>query len=362
MVELVDDGGGAAQRLVAEVDRVDALQSAQPVVVDDLQNVGALHPVHRLDLLVVVDQDDLLFLGGQEGPLGKLADVAAVLVQHREVAVALLGHDLLDVVGVVVQREGEDVVAGHEEVDGHALVDQPRHGVGVVGAGQDDAALVFGALDDGLVGLGAGAQDDAGDTGLDGEKLRLKAVAGDDHVVLGHIVHHPLRGVGRDGDPPLVEGAADVPADDLGFQRLDDVFIRGFGLGDDAVVIDVHVRGGDVGHGDEALQVALLVGDAQGAGLVLLHQAVGLLDGDFSLDRRGLLNLHIRDAGADVRQVLRFLRPKIGEGKGGLFIDLPGALGHIALAGQFSFQFRVGDGRADRVGVGALVPDDGDFF
>lgn len=66
-----------------------------------------------------------------------------MLVQHREVAVALLGHDLLDVVGVVVQREGEDVVAGHEEVDGHALVDQPRHGVGVVGAGQDDAAPCF---------------------------------------------------------------------------------------------------------------------------------------------------------------------------------------------------------------------------
>ena len=66
-VELIDDGGSAAQRLVAEVDRIDAFQSAQTVVVDDLEDVGALDSVDRLVLFVVVHQDKLLFLCSQEG-------------------------------------------------------------------------------------------------------------------------------------------------------------------------------------------------------------------------------------------------------------------------------------------------------
>ena len=54
-VHLVDDGCGAAKRLVTEINRIDTLQSSQTVMVNDFQNICTLYPVHSLILLVVVD-------------------------------------------------------------------------------------------------------------------------------------------------------------------------------------------------------------------------------------------------------------------------------------------------------------------
>ena len=43
-VHLVDDGCGAAKRLIAEINWIDALQSSQTVMVNDFQNICTLYP------------------------------------------------------------------------------------------------------------------------------------------------------------------------------------------------------------------------------------------------------------------------------------------------------------------------------
>ena len=54
-------------------------------MVDDLQNVGALHALHSLASLVVVHEDDLLAPGAQQVPAGDHAFVFPLFVENREV-------------------------------------------------------------------------------------------------------------------------------------------------------------------------------------------------------------------------------------------------------------------------------------
>jgi len=254
------------------------------------------------------------------------------------------------------------VVSGHKKVDGHTLVNQSGNGVGIIRAGQDDATLAFGALDDGFIGFGVGAQDDAGGADFDGEKLRFKAVADDDHVVFGNVIDHSFGCVGGNGDPSLVKGAADIAADDLGFQNLDNIFVWGFCLGNDAVVIDVHVGRRNVGNGDQPFQMIFLVGDAQCACFTFLHQAVRLLDGNFGIDRRNFLDLHVGNAGAYICQIGRRLYSEVGQGKGGFLVQITGAPRGVLLPGQFVLQIGIGDGGTDRIGVRAFVSDNDDLL
>ena len=58
MVHLRDDGRGAAERLIAEVDRSAGLHRVNAVVVDDLNNIGRTNAFGGLIALVVIDQND----------------------------------------------------------------------------------------------------------------------------------------------------------------------------------------------------------------------------------------------------------------------------------------------------------------
>ena len=48
---------------------------------------------------------------------------------------------------------------GHKEINRHALVNQSCYCIGIIWAGQNDAALIFCPLDDGLVWFCIGAQN-----------------------------------------------------------------------------------------------------------------------------------------------------------------------------------------------------------
>ena len=58
MVHLRDDGRGAAERLIAEVDRSAGLHRVNAVVVDDLNNIGRTNTFGGLIALVVINQND----------------------------------------------------------------------------------------------------------------------------------------------------------------------------------------------------------------------------------------------------------------------------------------------------------------
>ena len=62
LIHLVDDGRSAAEGLVSEEYRGHGLNSSETMVVDDLADIGALHALYGLALLVVVHKDDTLSL------------------------------------------------------------------------------------------------------------------------------------------------------------------------------------------------------------------------------------------------------------------------------------------------------------
>ena len=85
-------------------------------------------------------------------------------------------------------------------------------------------------------------------------------------------------------------------------------------------------------------------------------------DGNFGIDRGNLLDLHVRNAGAYICQIGRWLYPEVGQGKGGFFVQVTGAPRGILLPGQFVLQIGVGDGGTDRIGVRAFVSDNDDLL
>ncbi len=135
----IDDGGRAPEGLVAKVDRLDGFQRADPVVVDDLEDVGFVNALHGLTLLIVVHENQLLPLHIEEVPAGKHAHVVAVPVEDREVPVADFRHPLPHVVHRIVEFEGLEALLRHEILDRHGLVDEAGHREGVILRGNEDA-------------------------------------------------------------------------------------------------------------------------------------------------------------------------------------------------------------------------------
>ena len=69
------------------------LQTADAVMVDDLQNVRLLQTVHGLGTLIVVNENDLLAVQVQQVTAADDTAVLAVLIQNREIAVTHAGHN-----------------------------------------------------------------------------------------------------------------------------------------------------------------------------------------------------------------------------------------------------------------------------
>ena len=100
-----DDGAGAAHRLVADVDGGLGLDVGQAVVVHDLQNLRLVQASHRLGLLVVVHQNDLLAAGAQQVESGQSSRNLAMLIHDGVSAETALQNGVANIVNVLVQPE-----------------------------------------------------------------------------------------------------------------------------------------------------------------------------------------------------------------------------------------------------------------
>ena len=207
----------------------------------------------------------------------------------------------------------------------------------------------------------AAADDDAAGVGADGELLGLVAVGHEDEVAgLDGLLHHLGRGAhaqaaGRDA-------LLGVAEDHLAVKGGDDVGVLGLGTAEDLDVEDVEVGVGDVLGGDEAEQVVGAVGDREGVGLGLAHDAPGLEQARLGVDAALLLDLGVLDLrghGGDQRGLGE---AEVLEREGGLAVDGAGAAGlvDVGVAGLV-LEVGVGDRRADAVGVGVEVANDVDL-
>ena len=362
-VDLVDDRRGAADRLVPEIDRRHRLERADPVVVDDLEDLGVLDVVDRLSPLVVVDEDDRALADREEVPAGDHADVVPGLVDDREVADARVLHAVLDRIRVIARQELDQPLAAHERAHGHALVDAARDGVRVERRDDHGAAVLVRELADAARDRRAEADHDAARTRLDRRKLRFIAVARNDHVVLMDVILHHVRFRGGNQHVAALEHRLRVADDHLGLERLQNVAVRRFRLRDDRAVLILHVGGRDVVDRDDAVEPVFLVDDRQRDGVQLRHHVPCLFHRDIVGNAGDLPDIHIPHAGADVVDVRRLAHAEAVQDVARLRAELPGARRDVAVAVVFPvLDVRIGDRRADGVGVGVAVSQYVNFF
>mgnify|MGYP006869537977 CR=1 FL=1 len=290
------------------------------------------------------------------------AAVFAVLVQNGEIAVAHLGHHAGNIGHRRDEGELHDVAAGHIIGNGCALADELAGGIGVHRGGHDgNAGLVRNALD-GAAHLCIVAQDEQGGFLLDGAQLALVAVGQDDDVSL---FHRAFQHFGRGGADADVAGGADVilAAHRHGaVQRFQNVPEAGAALGKDAGIEHVHVGRGDILHGDDALQLVVRIGHGQGVDLLVSHDLPRLAQAGGAGDAGHFAVVHIPDLGVDVRAHARGPDPEFFEHELGLLIHFACTAGFADQITGLVFQFCIGNGRADGVGVRIAMSDDNDLM
>ena len=160
-------------------------------MVYDLQHLGALHAVHCLRALIMIDQYQPFSCRAEEVTSGYHAVICAVIVYDREVSEALLRHDALYVFYIVLRSERDQVIRLEEISYRSGLVDQPCHGEGIVPRAHDAASALVRQLDYGRGGLRAAAYDDELRPQLYRAQLRLVAVAQQyDVISLYELLHH----------------------------------------------------------------------------------------------------------------------------------------------------------------------------
>ena len=361
IVHLGDDGGGAAHRLVAEVHRAAGLQTADAVVVDDLQNFGLVEAFHGLGGLVVVHQNDATFLQIDDVPAADHAAVFAVLVQDGEIAVAHLGHHTGNIGHRRDEGELHDVVAGHIIGDGCTLADELAHGIGILGRGHDGHTGLLGDALDGAAHLGAVADDEQRGFLFNGAQLALVAVGEDDDVAFLHrALQHFRRGR---ADADAAGGAHCVLAAHHhgAVQRFKDVLIAGLALGENFGIEHVHVGRGDILHSDDAFQFVVRAGDGQGVDLLIAHDLPRFAQAGGTRDAGHLAVIHITNFGVHVRAHARRFDAELFQHELGLLVHFAGAAGLADQITGLVFQLCIGDGGADGVGVRVAVADDHDF-
>ena len=133
-------------------------------------------------------------------------------------------------------------------------------------------------------------------------------------------------------------------------------------LADHARVKDVHVGVGDVLDGNEALEVVLVVCDAEGVGLSLAHEIPCREEAHLAVDAALALNLGVLDLRCDGGDELRLVEAKVAQHERGLPVDGARAARLVDVGVlHLVLEVGVGDRRADAVGVGVEMTYDVDL-
>ena len=222
------------------------------MVVDDFQNFRLIQPVHGLGALVVIHQNDLLAVYVQQVAAADHTAVLAVFVQNGEVAVAHARHDLLRVLHGRVYAEFQQAVGAHKVAHGRGSRHQTAGGVGVVGRGQNVAALFLGARHNGARYSRAAADDQRRRAAVNGAHLGFVPV-GYQHQIAGldQLLHN--FGAGADADVAFRDAGVLIAQQQLGVQRFQQIGQRGVCLRQHVGVQQLHIGVGNVLDGDKPL-------------------------------------------------------------------------------------------------------------
>ena len=311
MIHLVNDRRRASYRLIAEKYRIHGLQGTQPVMIDNFKNLRVVHIVDRLGYLIVVHQDQLPLAHAQQVPAGNHADIAAMLVQDREITVTLLGHDLPDLIRIIRHAEGDQSLALHEKIDRHSLVDQPGNRIGIQRTDNHGRPVFLRHMLDRTGNGGSQTYHDASCACQDRHQLRFIAVSQDHHISFIDIVLHYIRIRGCNDYLPAVKIRIRIPYDHLRFQGLKNVPVGRFCHGDDTGVIFIHVGFCDIVDRNYPFQAVLFPRHRKRNHILCLHQIPCVFHGNLAVHSGSAVNLHIFDTGSDIVDIERLLKMEI---------------------------------------------------
>lgn len=353
------DGGGRADGFLPDIDGGPGGESAETVMVDDFENLGLFDAFDGLGPFVVVDEDDLLALGLEHHAAVDDAFVASFL---EDGVADVFGVDdlLFDILQQVGGVEGYDV-AGHEEAHGNALVDHARRGIGVVGRGDDEAAVGFCCSLDGG-GNGRVAREDETDTArLQQSELDIFPVPEDDEVAGGD-VGGECGGLGGADFDFAVEKARGIAGDEGAFEGADDVFEGGFAVFEFADGVVLVVAFGEVSDGDDTDDGVIGVDDGDGFEVrVFDEEAAHVAQGFSGRDGGCVVEVDVLEGRIEIVDEPWFFEAETVEHVACFFVEFAGA-GGLGVEAELPLEVGVGDGGAHGVRVGVAVADDPDGF
>ena len=332
--------------------------AADAVMVNDLQQIGLIHAFHGLAHLVVVHHDHLLAVQVHHVAARNHAHVAAIGIQHGEIAIAHAGHDLAGLLYRGVGGEIDQPLFGHVKSDGGCLADHLACHIGAVGSGKHHHALFFGQHTHRARQLGVGTHNNAACLHFDRGQLAFAAVGHDHDIALAHGALHCLGIARAHNDAPLGVFVFHAAHHYTGFKRFHDIFVAGMGFAEHIRVQTIHIGRGDILHRDHALQVIFIVQNAQRIDFFIAHGHPCTAQGHIPLHAFHFADIHITDLGADIHQQARHRHLKAVQYKFGFTVQVSGTAGHAFLVAlQLIFQVGIGNGCANRVRIRMLMAD-----
>ena len=124
------------------------------------------------------------------------------------------------------------------------------------------------------------------------------SVGDEDDVSVGDVFLDDC-GAGSHEDASRLDHIVWIAQDQLRFHGLDHVFVGGLRVGKDGIVVELHVGVHDVRDGEDAVQVVLLIRDAEGLDVPLLHEVPRVAQAHLGVDAGLQTEVDVLHLGAD---------------------------------------------------------------
>ena len=238
--------------------------------------------------------------------------------------------------------------------DRHTLVNHTCYREGIMGRHDNTAVVFLCQLLNGLGNLGTHTHNDAGGIHLNRAQLRFITVPQNNHVTLMNVLFHYIRIRCCNDNFSFIIGRIDISQKKLCIQRLQNILIRGFCHGKNTVVIDIHIRIGNITNRNQSLQ-SLILCNWKCYHSQCSHHIPRFFQRNVSRYSLSLTDLNIRYICHYVCHVNRRLCLKIIQHILRLLVNLTCSGCTIAASVKQVFQFCIGNCRTNRIRVRILM-------
>ena len=110
LIHLIYNRSSTSHRLIPEKHRSHRLNTAQSVMIDDLQYFSFFHSVNCLIFFIVINKDHLFLPHIQKPPSGNQSEEFSFIVYDREIAESFACHNLFYVIHIIPQFKCNQII------------------------------------------------------------------------------------------------------------------------------------------------------------------------------------------------------------------------------------------------------------